>query len=196
MQWHDRTLIIDNFDSFTWNLVQLLEGLGDKPIVVRSTDPILNSLTDMAPRRLIVSPGPGSPATTPESVQAIHRILGRAPILGVCLGHQCIATAHGAELRKLAHPIHGQISEVTHNSTGLFEGLPNPFVAMRYHSLVLADDTTRIPLRETAWCPDAKSAIVMGIQHETLPVAGVQFHPESFLTANGQRIMENFLSWT
>ncbi len=196
MDWSARTLIIDNFDSFTWNLVQLLENLGDSPFVIRVDDERLQALANNLPRRLVVSPGPGTPSSNPRAVQALATCLGHLPILGVCLGHQCLGAIFGADLLPSPTPTHGKTSLIEHSGKGLFLGVPNPIRVMRYHSLAFPAGSIKRPLVETAWCLSDNHSLVMAMQHEHQLAASVQFHPESFLTEHGSRILENFLSWT
>ncbi len=195
MEWDNKTLIIDNFDSFTWNLVHLLEKIGDEPIVVRADDPDLYVLSEVLPRRLILSPGPGCPANAHANHNAIKVAYKTVPILGVCLGHQSIAQFFGHTVKRAPTPIHGKTSSITHLNTDLFMGIPSPFIAMRYHSLAIDAQNKTSPLYVTAWCHIQDQIIPMAIKHRTRPIAGVQFHPESFLTENGRAILENFLSW-
>jgi len=184
------TLIIDNYDSFTYNLVQYLGELGAEPVVVRNDGASVDELLERARGgRLIVSPGPCTPAEAGVSVEAIRRFgEARIPVLGVCLGHQAIATAFGGRVVR-GEPVHGKVADVVHDGRTVFAGLDSPFVAGRYHSLVVDPDLPP-ELERSAGYGD----VVMGIRHRELPVEGVQFHPESVLTGDGMAILRNFLS--
>jgi anthranilate synthase/aminodeoxychorismate synthase-like glutamine amidotransferase len=185
-----RVLIIDNYDSFTYNLVQYLGELGAEPVVVRNDGASVEELLELAEGgRLIVSPGPCTPSEAGVSVEAIRRFgEQRIPVLGVCLGHQAIATAFGGRVVR-GEPVHGKIADVFHDGRTVFAGLDSPFVAGRYHSLVVDPDLPP-ELERSAGYGD----VVMGIRHRELPVEGVQFHPESVLTGDGMAILRNFLS--
>ena len=186
-----RVVVIDNYDSFVYNLVQYLGELGAEPVVVRNDDVDLAGLQALEPASLLVSPGPGRPADAGVSNDAIG-FFGAAglPVLGVCLGHQCIGQAFGGKVVHAPSLMHGKTSEITHEGTGIFAGLPNPFVATRYHSLVISADSVPESLSVTARSPDG---VVMGLRHRSLPVEGVQFHPESILTPSGPSLLDNFL---
>ena len=185
-----RVLLIDNYDSFTYNLAQLLGSLGAEVVVVRN-DATVSELAETKPDAVVVSPGPGTPAEAGVSEEAIAFFGPRVPVLGVCLGHQCIATAYGAPVGRAAvGPRHGKLAQVTHDDRGVFAGLPSPFSATRYHSLAVEDNALPDSLVATAWSEDDT---VMGIRHKELPVEGVQFHPESILCAEGPRLLANFL---
>ena len=185
-----RLLLIDNYDSFVFNLAQGFGALGAEPVVMRN-DRSLDDLQACSPDAVVVSPGPGSPQEAGVSVEAIRSFAERVPVLGVCLGHQCIATAFGAEVRRAAvGPVHGKTSQVTHDGEGVFSGLPSPFGATRYHSLSVEEHSVPVDLTITARSDDD---VIMGLRHVELSVEGVQFHPESILTAEGDRILENFL---
>jgi len=182
-------LIVDNYDSFTWNLVQAIEILGEKTLVV-SNDEIHSKLVKgINPRKMIISPGPGSPKNAGNSSQIIKDLWKKTPILGVCLGHQCIGSAFGSSITSAKKIMHGKTSQVYHNQSGLFENTPSPFQAARYHSLSV--NTTPKKFEKSAWTNDGE---IMAIAHEEKPVFGVQFHPESFLTPVGSKILENFLN--
>jgi anthranilate synthase component 2 len=186
------TLVIDNFDSFTWNLVQLLGALGERPVVVRNDAIDLAGVRALAPSRVVLSPGPGHP-DDPRRVgvcRAIVRALD-VPVLGVCLGHQVIVSAFGGGVTRAAAPMHGKQSLVFHHGDGLFRGVPLPFPAMRYHSLVA--DAGAVPrcLAVTAWCKDGT---IMAVRHVHLPVFGLQFHPESIGTPCGRALVSAFLA--
>ena len=182
-----RVAVLDNYDSFTYNLVQLLAELGAPPAVYRNDAVTVEELAGHS--ALVVSPGPGTPTEAGVSVEAIRELSGRLPVLGVCLGHQALAEAFGG--RVVRHqPVHGKTSFVRHDRTGVFAGLPDPLEATRYHSLVVDPATLPPELVVTAWTHDG---VVMGIRHRTQPTFGVQFHPESVLTKDGPRILVNFL---
>ena len=185
-----RLLLIDNFDSFVYNLAQAFGALGTEPIVVRN-DASLEDLENARPDALVVSPGPGTPDDAGVSVSAITAFQGRVPILGVCLGHQCIGAAFGGRIdRADVGPVHGKTSEITHDGSGVFGGLPDRFIATRYHSLAIEEASFPAELRVTARSDDG---VVMGVAHRDLPVEGVQFHPESILTTDGPALLENFV---
>ena len=186
-----RLLLIDNFDSFVYNLAQAFGALGTEPIVVRN-DASLEELENARPDALVVSPGPGTPDDAGVSVSAITAFQGRVPILGVCLGHQCIGAAFGGRIdRADVGPVHGKTSEITHDGSGVFGGLPDRFVATRYHSLAIEEASFPSELRVTARSDDG---VVMGVAHRDLPVEGVQFHPESILTTDGPALLKNFVT--
>lgn len=185
-----RLLLIDNFDSFVYNLAQAFGSLGAEPIVVRN-DASLDELEEVEPEALVISPGPGDPDDAGVSVEAIAAFANRIPILGVCLGHQCIGAAFGGRIdRASVGPVHGKTSDIDHDGSGVFTGLPDPFVATRYHSLAIEEDTFPDELRVTARSADG---VVMGVCHRELPIEGVQFHPESVLTIDGPALLENFV---
>ena len=182
-----RVLLIDNYDSFTHNLFQALAGLGAVVEVVR------NDAVDLEkgnPTHLVISPGPGRPDKSGKTLAAIHHFSGRIPVLGVCLGQQAIALAFGGHLGLAPAPVHGKVSEVHHDGRGLFRGLPDPFPAARYHSLAVSREGLPPELEVSAWTADG---VVMGLRHRTLPVEGVQFHPESFMTPEGPKLLASFL---
>jgi anthranilate synthase/aminodeoxychorismate synthase-like glutamine amidotransferase len=183
-------LVIDNYDSFTWNLVQYLGELGAKPEVHRNDAISLAAIRRMKPERIVISPGPGRPEDAGISIRVIRELGRRTPILGVCLGHQCIAQAHGAKVVRADRLLHGKTSRIIHNGKDIFRGLENPFEATRYHSLIVDKDTLGEDLAVTSWTADQE---VMGLRHRTLPLHGVQFHPESILTVEGMKILRNFL---
>jgi len=185
-------LILDNYDSFTYNLAQLFGELGEQVHVVRSDQVSLADVLDLHPQRIVISPGPGGPQDAGISSEVIRRLGGVIPILGVCLGHQCIGAVFGGQVVRAARLMHGKTSQIFHNGEDLFAGLPNPFEATRYHSLMVAE-----PLPE-ALMPTAYSEAgeLMALRHRSLPIFGVQFHPESILTSAGRQILDNFLKLT
>ncbi len=185
-------LIIDNYDSFTYNLVQRLGELNaDVEIQVHRNDAIsLDEIEALAPERIIISPGPCTPDEAGISVAVVRRFAGKVPILGVCLGHQAIAQAYGGRVVRADRLMHGKTSDVYHDGRGIYNGLPNPFTATRYHSLIVERDTLAADFETTAWTDRNE---LMGIRHKKVPVEGVQFHPESFLTEHGPHLLANFL---
>ncbi|HET7569066.1 MAG TPA: aminodeoxychorismate/anthranilate synthase component II [Gammaproteobacteria bacterium] len=189
-------LMIDNYDSFTYNLVQYLGELGEDVVVHRNDDITLDDIEALAPARIVVSPGPCTPSEAGVSLELIERFAGSVPILGVCLGHQAIGQAYGGQIVRASRVMHGKTSLIRHNGTGVFAGLPNPFEATRYHSLVIDPDSLPDCLELTAWTEndDGEVEAIMGVRHRELPVEGVQFHPESILTQYGHALLKNFLS--
>jgi anthranilate synthase/aminodeoxychorismate synthase-like glutamine amidotransferase len=183
-------LVIDNYDSFTYNLVQYLGELGARLHVVRNDALDVDGIARLAPERIVISPGPGHPDQAGVSLEVIRRFGPTTPILGVCLGHQAIGRAFGATVARARIQMHGKTSEVRHDGRGVFAGLSNPFVATRYHSLVVLADTVPPDLEVTARAEDGE---VMGLRHRRHPIEGVQFHPESILTVEGKRLLANFL---
>ncbi len=183
-------LLLDNYDSFVYNLARYVRELGEHPVVVRNDRISLAEIRELAPSHIIVSPGPCSPTEAGISVHAIREFGATTPILGVCLGHPAIGTAYGAEVVRARTPMHGKTSRIHHDGTDLFEGIPSPFTATRYHSLVIAPDSLPSTLRVTATSEDGE---IMAVAHRTDPVVGVQFHPESALTENGYWIIDRFL---
>lgn len=183
-------LLLDNYDSFVWNLARYVRELGREPVVRRNDAVSLDEIAALAPTHIIVSPGPCTPRGAGISVEAIRRFGSTTPILGVCLGHQAIGAAWGARIVRAAHPMHGKTSDIEHDGTGLFAGLPNPFRATRYHSLVIDPAGLPAELRVTATSDDRE---IMAVRHGTHPVVGVQFHPESVLTEWGHAIIGRFL---
>jgi anthranilate synthase/aminodeoxychorismate synthase-like glutamine amidotransferase len=188
-------LIIDNYDSFTYNLVQYFGELGAQVEVVRNDALDLDGIAALAPDRLVISPGPCTPDQAGISLAAISRFAGRIPILGVCLGHQCIGQAYGARIVRADRIMHGKVSVVHHAGQGVFRGLPEPLQATRYHSLVIDPETLPPVLETTAWCSDGdgRAATIMGVRHRSAAVEGVQFHPESILSEAGHALLRNFL---
>ena len=183
-------LVVDNYDSFTYNLVQYLGELGAKLEVVRNDALDVDGVARLAPERIVISPGPGNPDQAGVSLDVIRRLGPSTPILGVCLGHQAIGQAFGATVARARAQMHGKTSEIRHDGRGVFTGLPNPFVATRYHSLIVLADTVPDELEITARAEDGE---IMGLRHRRHPIEGVQFHPESILTVEGKRLLGNFL---
>lgn len=183
-------LMIDNYDSFTYNLVQYLGELGEEVLVKRNDEITLDELAKLAPQRIVISPGPCTPAEAGISVGTIVRFAGKIPILGVCLGHQAIGQALGGKIVHAKTLMHGKTSQITHSNAGVFAGLPSPFRATRYHSLVIERESCPAELTITAWTDDGE---IMGVRHKSLPLEGVQFHPESILTEHGHALLKNFL---
>ena len=186
-----RVLVIDNYDSFTYNLVQAIGSMGHDLEVFRNDRIAPAEIAARAPDRLVVSPGPCTPHEAGVSCAAIRELAGKVPILGVCLGHQCIAEVFGAKVVRAGRIMHGKTSMIKHDGRGVFRGLPDPFEATRYHSLLVPEETVPECLEVSARTADQGE--VMGLRHRKLPVEGVQFHPESFLTAEGPRLLANFL---
>ena len=188
-----RLLLVDNFDSFVYNLAQAFGALGAEPIVVRN-DASVSDLVAMDPDGVVISPGPGDPDEAGVSVEAIKAFAPSVPVLGVCLGHQCIARAYGGRIeRAVVGPVHGKTANITHDDAGIFAGLPSPFVATRYHSLAVNEESVPSVLKVTARSDDGT---IMGLRHRDLDVQGVQFHPESVLTPEGPRLLRSFLDHT
>jgi len=190
-----RILMIDNYDSFTYNLVQYLAELGADVEVVRNDQIAVEEIERIAPDKIVISPGPCTPKEAGMSVETIHRYAGRYPILGVCLGHQSIGHAFGGNIIHAKSIMHGKLSMVHHADRGVFKGLNNPLQATRYHSLVIEQSTLPDCLEITAWTEDAEGRLdeIMGVRHKTLAVEGVQFHPESIMTEQGHELLRNFL---
>jgi anthranilate synthase component 2 len=182
--------MIDNYDSFTYNLVQYFGELGEDLRVFRNDRITLEEIEIMRPARIVVSPGPCSPEEAGISVAVIRRFAGKIPILGVCLGHQAIGAAFSGRVVRSAHLMHGKTSPIHHDGKGIFKGLPNPFEATRYHSLIVERATLPACLEMTAWIAEGE---IMGLSHREFPVWGVQFHPESILTMAGKDLLRNFL---
>jgi anthranilate synthase/aminodeoxychorismate synthase-like glutamine amidotransferase len=183
-------LMIDNYDSFTYNLYQYLAELGAEVVTVRNDKITLEEIEEMGPQGIVISPGPGTPSEAGISMEVILRFGPRLPILGVCLGHQCIGAAYGARVDRAGEIRHGKTSAVHHQGQGVLAGLPEPFEATRYHSLVVNPETMPDCLEVTAW---TDNGLIMGLRHKEYPVEGVQFHPESILTPVGKDLLRNFL---
>jgi anthranilate synthase component 2 len=183
-------LMIDNYDSFTYNLVQYLGELGETVKVYRNDEISLEQIEAAAPARIVISPGPCTPNEAGISVAAIQRFAGKIPILGVCLGHQSIGQAFGGKIVHASQLMHGKTSDIRHKNSGVFSGLPDPLTATRYHSLVIEKGSLPDCLEVTAWSEDGE---IMGVRHKKLKVEGVQFHPESILTQSGHELLANFL---
>ena len=183
-------LIIDNYDSFTYNLYQYLSELGAEVVTVRNDKITLEEVADLSPEGIVISPGPGTPRDSGISNDVIRHFGPKLPVLGVCLGHQCIGDVYGAKVDRAAEIRHGKTSMVNHHGAGVLAGLPNPFEAIRYHSLVVYPETVPDCLEVTAWTDDG---LIMGLRHKEHPVEGVQFHPESILTPVGHDLLRNFL---
>ena len=189
-------LMIDNYDSFTYNLVQYFGELGADIKVVRNDEISIAEIAALAPEKIVISPGPCTPNEAGVSVDTIKTFAGKIPLLGVCLGHQSIGQAFGGQVIRAPYVMHGKTSAVYHNNTGVFRGLNKPFQATRYHSLVIAKETLPECLEITAWTQNADGSMgeIMGVKHKTLAVEGVQFHPESILTEHGHDMLRNFLT--
>jgi anthranilate synthase component II len=183
-------LVVDHYDSFTYNLVQLIEGLGRETVVVKTDAASAEDLVARSPEAVVLSPGPGHPRDSGSFPDLLHLLPPTTPVLGVCLGHQALGLQAGGTVDR-AEPVHGKASLVHHGGRGILEGIPSPFEAGRYHSLVVVRDSLPADLELTAWTDDG---LVMATQHRELPRFGVQFHPESILTPEGPRIVENFLA--
>ncbi|HAS50266.1 MAG TPA: anthranilate/aminodeoxychorismate synthase component II [Gammaproteobacteria bacterium] len=189
-------LMIDNYDSFTYNLAQYFGELGEDVWVYRNDQITLEQMAELHPERLVLSPGPCTPNEAGISLAAIERFAGQLPLLGVCLGHQSIGQAFGGRIVRAGQVMHGKTSQIYHAGQGVFADLPNPFTVVRYHSLVIEKATLPDSLEVTAWTqtPDGDVDEIMGVRHKTWPVEGVQFHPESILTEHGHALLRNFLT--
>jgi anthranilate synthase component II len=185
-----RVVVIDNYDSFTYNLVQYLGELGAEPIVHRHDAITVEGVAELAPDAILISPGPGQPKDAGISNAVIERLGRTTPVFGVCLGHQCIGEVFGGRIVRAEHVMHGKTSPVSHDGRGVMAGLPDPFEATRYHSLVVERESLPDVLEITAETPDG---VIMGLRHRELPIEGVQFHPESILTSVGKELLTNFL---
>jgi len=184
-------LLIDNYDSFTYNLFQYLSELGEEVVVVRNDKTTLEEIDRMEPQRLVISPGPSIPLRAGISNEVIKYFGSRLPILGVCLGHQCVGYSYGATIGRAREIMHGKSSLIYHSNQGVLAGLPNPFPAIRYHSLVVEREGLPDCFEITAWTDDGE---IMGLRHRQYPVEGIQFHPESFMTEVGKDVLRNFLN--
>lgn len=185
-------LMIDNYDSFTYNLVQYLGEMGEELKVIRNDQTSISGIEELNPQFLMISPGPCSPNEAGISLEAITRFAGKTPIFGVCLGHQSIAQVFGGEVVRAERLMHGKTSMVYHDGKTIFAGLQNPFPAARYHSLIVKKETLPDCLEVSAWTEEGE---IMAVRHKTLPVEGVQFHPESILTTEGKQLLRNFISF-
>ncbi|MFH1310364.1 MAG: aminodeoxychorismate/anthranilate synthase component II [Candidatus Omnitrophota bacterium] len=183
-------LLIDNYDSFTYNLYQYFAEQNVSILIKRNDKVSLSEVTSLNPEKIIISPGPKTPENAGISVNIIKKFGRKTPILGICLGHQCIATAFGAKIKRVNKVLHGKTSLIHHNGTGIFKGLPIPFQGARYHSL----ESYKLPksIEITAWSDDN---VIMGIKHNSYPITGLQFHPESFLTEHGKKLIQNFIKF-
>ncbi len=187
-----RVLVLDNYDSFTFNLVQGLQELGAEVLVRKNDLLAVEEFADLGVSHLVISPGPGRPADAGVTLELLAATIGKVPILGVCLGHQAIGEALGAVIQRAPRLMHGRSSQVYHDQKGLFAGLPNPFDAARYHSLIVSEDSLPAELKVSAYTSQGE---IMGLRHASLPVEGLQFHPESILTPLGERLLRNFLEY-
>ena len=187
--------VLDNYDSFTYNLVQYLGELGAQMTICRNDEVTVEEVEALAPDRILLSPGPCTPQDAGILIPLIQRMAGRAPIFGVCLGHQAIGAAFGASVVRATELKHGKTSPIDHDGQGIFAGLPTPLTCTRYHSLIVEESTLPDTLISTAHTPDSTgSPVLMGLRHRTLPIEGVQFHPESVLTDGGRQMIRNFLA--
>jgi para-aminobenzoate synthetase component 2 len=184
-------LVIDNYDSFVYNLVQYLSELGAEPVVRRNDETGPDEVRDLRPAGVLISPGPGRPEDAGVSVALVRELAGSVPVLGVCLGHQAVACAFGGKVGRAVALLHGKATQVSHDARGIFAGLPNPFLAARYHSLAVDREVLPAELEVSAWAPDGT---VMGLRHRSCAVDGVQFHPESVLTEGGYHLLANWLA--
>jgi anthranilate synthase/aminodeoxychorismate synthase-like glutamine amidotransferase len=183
-------VVLDNYDSFTYNLVQYVGEMGVEQVVVRNDKITVDEISEMKPDAIIISPGPCTPSEAGISVESVRSLFRQIPILGVCLGHQAIGEAFGGSIVKAPAIVHGKTSQIHHNGKGIFTGIPSPFPATRYHSLIVERSSLPDSLEITAWTDDG---IIMGLQHKDAPTFGVQFHPESIATQHGKTILRNFL---
>ncbi|MBL8714928.1 MAG: aminodeoxychorismate/anthranilate synthase component II [Myxococcales bacterium] len=187
-------LVVDNYDSFTFNLVQYLGELGAECEVVRNDARTVDEIAAHLPERILLSPGPCTPDDAGICLEVLARLAGRVPILGVCLGHQSIGQAFGGKVVRAPRLMHGRTSPISHAGVGVFRGLPEPMIATRYHSLIVERETLPAALEITAWTDDGlPEPTIMGLRHRTLPIEGVQFHPESILTVDGKQLLRNWL---
>jgi anthranilate synthase/aminodeoxychorismate synthase-like glutamine amidotransferase len=187
--------VLDNYDSFTYNLVQYLGELGQEVVVRRNDQITVDELDGMRPERILVSPGPCTPQEAGISIDLIKHFTGKVPVLGVCLGHQALGAAFGGDVVRAKTLMHGKVSKVEHDGRTMFKDLPSPMQATRYHSLIVAEKSLPKELEVSAWTNEADGTrVIMGLRHRTEPVEGVQFHPESVLTTEGRKMLKNFLS--
>ena len=188
-------LLIDNYDSFTYNVYQYLGELGAEVSVVRNDEITVAQIERLTPEKIVISPGPCTPNEAGISLEVIKRFAGEIPLLGICLGHQAIGQAFGGEVRRARTVMHGKTSPIHHEGKGVFRGLPQPMTATRYHSLIVGWDSLPECLEVTAWTetPEGEKDEIMGLRHRTMPVEGVQFHPESIFSPQGKALLENFL---
>ena len=190
-------LMIDNYDSFTYNIVQYLGELGAQVKVVRNDQISVNDIHELAPAKIVISPGPCTPNEAGISLEVIKTFAGKIPILGICLGHQSIGQAFGGDIIRATQVMHGKTSSIYHDGKGIFAELPNPFRATRYHSLVVSQTTLPDCLEVTAWTDsDDQDYEIMGLRHKSMDIEGVQFHPESIMTQAGHELLDNFLNRT
>jgi anthranilate synthase/aminodeoxychorismate synthase-like glutamine amidotransferase len=190
----DVVFVLDNYDSFTYNLVQYIGELGAEVEVRRNDQVTVAEIEAMHPERIVLSPGPCTPQEAGITIELIRHLAGKVPLLGVCLGHQAIGAAFGGEVVRAKNLMHGKTSQVEHDGKTIFRGLPTPMTATRYHSLIVAEDSLPNDLEVSAWTHDKDGTrVIMGLRHRKLPVEGVQFHPESVLTNEGKKLVENFL---
>ena len=187
--------MIDNYDSFTFNLVHYFQALGQEVIVYRNDEISIKKIQQLKPHYIVISPGPCDPDTAGISLQVVEKFAGRVPLLGVCLGHQCIAQHFGATVEKAKKVMHGKTSMIIHNEQGLFSKLNQPLQVTRYHSLIVNKQSLPSDLTMTAWSQNEQGDVdeIMALEHKTLPISSVQFHPESILTEQGQNLLENFI---
>ena len=186
--------VLDNYDSFTYNLVQYLGELGARVDVRRNDQVTVGEVEAMRPERIVVSPGPCTPQEAGISIDLIRHFAGKVPVLGVCLGHQALGAAFGGKVIRAKNLMHGKTSQVEHDGKTIFRGVPSPMTATRYHSLIVAEEQLPAELEVSAWtCDSDGTRVIMGLRHRQFPVEGVQFHPESVLTNQGKRLVENFL---
>jgi len=187
--------MIDNYDSFTFNLVHYFQALGQEVVVFRNDEITIKEIQQLKPHYIVISPGPGDPNTAGISLEVVDKFAGKVPLLGVCLGHQCIAQHFGASVEKAKKVMHGKTSKIIHNEQGLFSKLNQPLQVTRYHSLIVNKKSLPSDLTMTAWSQDVQGNVdeIMALEHKTLPINSVQFHPESILTEQGQNLLANFI---
>lgn len=187
--------MIDNYDSFTFNLVHYFQALGQEVVVYRNDEISLNEIEQLNPQYIVISPGPGDPDSAGISLAVVEQFSGKIPLLGVCLGHQCIAQHFGANVKKAKQVMHGKTSKISHNQQGLFSDLNQPLQVTRYHSLIVSKQSLPNELTMTAWSVNKQGEVdeIMALEHKSLPISSVQFHPESILTEQGQSLLANFI---